>query len=46
MPQYVVDQTADALNDLAKPIRGSKICLLGVAYKKDVDDRAKAQPSG
>lgn len=38
MPQYVVDQVSQSLNDVGKPIRGSKICLLGVAYKKDVDD--------
>jgi protocatechuate 3,4-dioxygenase beta subunit len=28
----------EALNDRGKPLRGSRICLLGVAYKKDVDD--------
>ncbi len=38
MPQYVVHKVADALNEIAKPVRGSKICVLGVAYKKDVDD--------
>jgi len=38
MPAYVVSQVADALNDRCKPIRGSKITLLGMAYKKDVDD--------
>ena len=38
MPQYVIRQLADALNQVGKPIRGSKIGLLGVAYKKDVDD--------
>ena len=38
MPQYVVDRTADALNDAGLPLKGSRICLLGVAYKKDVDD--------
>jgi UDP-N-acetyl-D-glucosamine dehydrogenase len=38
MPQYVVEKVAEALNDEAKPIRGSKITLLGVAYKKNVDD--------
>jgi UDP-N-acetyl-D-glucosamine dehydrogenase len=38
MPHYVVQQVAAALNDAAKPIRGSKICILGMAYKKDVDD--------
>ena len=38
MPQYVVSRTGEFLNEQAKPIRGSKICLLGVAYKRDVDD--------
>ena len=38
MPQYVVDRVGEALNEKSKPIRGSKICILGVAYKKDVDD--------
>ena len=38
MPQYVIRQLADALNQVGKPIRGSKIGLLGIAYKKDVDD--------
>ena len=38
MPQYVVQRLVEALNDIGKPLRGSKICLLGIAYKKDVDD--------
>ncbi|WP_165068652.1 nucleotide sugar dehydrogenase [Paludisphaera rhizosphaerae] len=38
MPGYVVDRVADVLNDLGKPVRGSKILILGMAYKKDVDD--------
>jgi UDP-N-acetyl-D-glucosamine dehydrogenase len=38
MPKYVVTRVADALNEHAKPIHGSRICILGVAYKKDVDD--------
>jgi UDP-N-acetyl-D-glucosamine dehydrogenase len=38
MPQYVVDRVAAALNDDAKPVKGSRICVLGVAYKRDVDD--------
>ncbi len=38
MPNYVVQRVALALNDAEKPIKGSKICILGVAYKKDVDD--------
>lgn len=38
MPEYVIARLAEFLNDEAKPIKGSKICLLGMAYKKDVDD--------
>jgi UDP-N-acetyl-D-glucosamine dehydrogenase len=38
MPRYVVDRVAEALNDAGKPVRGSRIGILGVAYKKDVDD--------
>jgi UDP-N-acetyl-D-glucosamine dehydrogenase len=38
MPLYVVHRLVEALNEHCKPIKQSKICLLGVAYKKDVDD--------
>jgi len=38
MPGYVVGRIADALNDRAQPVKGSKIAILGMAYKKDVDD--------
>ncbi|MBT4868031.1 MAG: nucleotide sugar dehydrogenase [Planctomycetaceae bacterium] len=38
MPEYVISRLADFLNEETKPIRGSKIALLGMAYKKDVDD--------
>lgn len=38
MPHYVVGQLAEFLNDAGKPIKGSRICILGAAYKKDVDD--------
>jgi UDP-N-acetyl-D-glucosamine dehydrogenase len=38
MPQNVVNRVAEALNDSGKAIKGSRICILGVAYKKDVDD--------
>jgi UDP-N-acetyl-D-glucosamine dehydrogenase len=38
MPYHVVDAVAAALNDRKKAIKGSKILLLGMAYKKDVDD--------
>jgi UDP-N-acetyl-D-glucosamine dehydrogenase len=38
MPAFVVSKVADALNDAGKPVKGSKVALLGMAYKKDVDD--------
>jgi UDP-N-acetyl-D-glucosamine dehydrogenase len=38
MPSYVVSRVADALNERGKPVKGSKITLLGMAYKRDVDD--------
>src|SRR5205807_5632693 len=38
MPAFVVHKIADALNERGLPIKGSKITLLGMAYKKDVDD--------
>lgn len=38
MPSYVVDKTADALNDEGKPLKGSRILILGIAYKKNIDD--------
>ena len=38
MPAYVVGRVADALNERVKAVKGSKVALLGMAYKKDVDD--------
>ena len=38
MPAVVVDRIATALNDATKPLRGSKVLILGVAYKRDIDD--------
>ena len=38
MPEYVVGRVAAALNERRKPLNGSKICIAGMAYKKDVDD--------
>ena len=38
MPQYVVDRVMHALNDQRKPLNGSQVLMLGVAYKKNVDD--------
>ena len=38
MPEYVVSRVTRALNSVGKPVRGSRIGILGVAYKRDVDD--------
>ena len=38
MPDYVVEKVADALNDRGKSLRGSRILVLGVAYKSNVSD--------
>ncbi len=38
MPHFVLDKISDALNDRGKAVRGSRVTLLGMAYKKDVDD--------
>jgi UDP-N-acetyl-D-glucosamine dehydrogenase len=38
MPQYVVEKIAEALNERKKSINGSKILLLGLSYKKNIDD--------
>ncbi|HEX6984285.1 MAG TPA: nucleotide sugar dehydrogenase [Planctomycetaceae bacterium] len=38
MPDYVVSRLGEFLNEQGKPIKGSKILILGMAYKKDVDD--------
>ena len=38
MPEFVVEKVAVALNDERKAVRGSRIIVLGVAYKRDIDD--------
>ena len=38
MPYYVVDAAAAALNEQRKSLKGSKVLVLGLAYKKDIDD--------
>jgi len=38
MPHYIVERIGDALNGISKSIRGARVLILGVAYKKDVDD--------
>jgi UDP-N-acetyl-D-glucosamine dehydrogenase len=38
MPYFIIEKTASALNEHAKAIKGSKILVLGLAYKRDIDD--------
>jgi UDP-N-acetyl-D-glucosamine dehydrogenase len=38
MPRWVMDKITEALNDRGKSLSGSKVLVLGIAYKKDVDD--------
>jgi len=38
MPRYWVDKVQDILNDAGKALKGSRVLVLGVAYKKDIDD--------
>jgi len=38
MPRWWVEKVAAALNDAGKPVKGSRVLVLGVAYKKDIDD--------
>jgi UDP-N-acetyl-D-glucosamine dehydrogenase len=38
MPHHVVDKIVDALNAHSKAVRGSKVLMLGVSYKRDIDD--------
>jgi UDP-N-acetyl-D-glucosamine dehydrogenase len=38
MPYFVLDRIGAALNEQRKPIKGSKVLVLGLAYKRDIDD--------
>jgi UDP-N-acetyl-D-glucosamine dehydrogenase len=38
MPEHVLQLVSDGLNDERKPLKGSRVLLLGVAYKRDIDD--------
>ncbi len=38
MPEYVVSRVADALNSAKKPVNGASVHVIGVAYKRDIDD--------
>lgn len=38
MPHFVVEKIQNALNDRSKPLRGSRVLVMGVAYKRNIDD--------
>jgi UDP-N-acetyl-D-glucosamine dehydrogenase len=38
MPEHVVERVAAALNDLGKPLKGSRVLILGLSYKPDISD--------
>ena len=38
MPRWVITKAMDALNDRGKSLKGAKVLVLGIAYKRDVDD--------
>jgi len=38
MPHYVVNKVNDALNEFSKSVKNSRVLILGVSYKKDIDD--------
>jgi len=42
MPSYVVHRIQDALNEVAKPLRGSTVLLMGVTYKADISDQRES----
>jgi UDP-N-acetyl-D-glucosamine dehydrogenase len=42
MPNYVVNKLMIALNDVTKPLKNSRILILGVAYKKNIDDQRES----
>ena len=42
MPEYVISRVMKALNEHGKSVKGSKILVLGLAYKKDVDDQRES----
>ena len=42
MPYYVVSKTIEKLNERGKSVKGAKVLILGVAYKKDVDDQRES----
>ena len=46
MPHFVVDKVQNALNDHGKPVKGSHIHVVGVAYKRDIDDMRRVARAG
>jgi len=38
MPHFIIEKVQTALNDVSKPVKGSRIHVMGVAYKRDIDD--------
>jgi len=38
MPEYIVERIIDTLNTSSKSVKGSRVLILGVAYKKDIED--------
>lgn len=42
MPRYVVDRVQTLLNDVSKPLRGSKVLLLGITYKPNIADQRES----
>jgi UDP-N-acetyl-D-glucosamine dehydrogenase len=42
MPEYVVNRVSEALNDATKAVKGSRILIIGLAYKADVDDERES----
>jgi len=42
MPEYVLERTIEALNWWGKPLKGSKVLVIGLAYKEDVDDERES----
>ncbi len=42
MPEFVVRRVSDALNEDGKAVKGSRVLVLGLAYKPDVDDERES----
>jgi UDP-N-acetyl-D-glucosamine dehydrogenase len=42
MPYFVVQRVTEALNEVGKPLKGSKVLVLGIAYKRDIDDNRES----